>query len=332
MNPNPVGLMLVGVLAGVLPGVFGFGGGWLLLPILTFVLGVPWSYASGMVLCAILAGAASGVVNRLGRECKAPMPSERHVRLIVVTAAAFGTVIGKAWIRDWLSGSRSAPLMLDGILGFALLGVAARYFYTALKGMPDEKAAEPKFLVVGVGVATLVPGVLSGLTGIGGGVFYVPILLGMLHWNKDNARDVSRMAVLCSALIGAALYAGRGGVPLSYAAYLFVPSALAGAMTSTIKFDRPDSDDGSARAYRTKQKPALFEKLAGALALVALVLTALHAIRGGGGACPPVGGGPAKAALAAGAPLAWGISCGLAQRVGTRWLGKGHYQQIEAGK
>jgi len=312
--------MLVGVLAGVLPGVFGFGGGWLLLPILTFVLGVPWSYASGMVLCAILAGAASGVVNRLGKVCKEPMPSERRVRLIVVTAAAFGTVIGKAWIRDWLSGSRSAPLVLDGILGFALLAVAARYFYTALTGIPDGKAEEPKLLLVGVGMATFIPGVLSGLTGIGGGVFYVPILLGMLHWNKDNARDVSRMAVLWSALIGTALYAGRGGVPLSYAACMFVPSALAGAMTSTIKFDRPDSGGGGARGYRTKQKPMWFERLAGTLALVALALTALHAIGGGGGACPPVGGGPAKAALAAGVPLAWGIICGLAQRVGTHWL------------
>ncbi|MCD6335364.1 MAG: sulfite exporter TauE/SafE family protein [Candidatus Latescibacteria bacterium] len=332
MNPNPMGLMLVGVLAGVLPGVFGFGGGWLLLPILTFVLGVPWSYASGMVLCAILAGAASGVVNRLGKECKKPMPSQSRVRLIVVGSAAFGTVIGKAWVRDWLSGSRSAPLVLDGILGFALLVVAVRYFYTAQMEMSDGKAAGPSVLLVGVGMATFIPGVLSGLTGIGGGVFYVPILLGLLHWNKDNARDVSRMAVLWSALIGAALYAGRGGVPLSYAACMFVPSALAGAMTSSIRFDRSDSDGGSARGYRTKQKPMGFEKLAGALALVALVLTALHAIGGAGGACPPVGGGSAKAALAAGVPLSWGIICGLAQRFWTRWLGKGQYQQIGAGK
>ena len=324
MNPNPVGLMLVGVLAGLLPGVFGFGGGWLLLPILTFVLGVPWSYASGMVLCAILAGAASGVVNRLGKQCNEPMPSERRVCLIVVTAAAFGTVIGKAWIRDWLSGSRSAPLVLDGILGLALLVVAGRYFYTALTGMPDGKAAEPNLLLVWVGMATLVPGVLSGLTGIGGGVFYVPILLGMLYWNKDNARDVSRMAVLFSALIGVALYAGRGGVPLSYAAYLFVPSALIGAMTSTIKFDRPDSDGGGARGYRTKHKPMWFERLAGTLALVALVLTALHAIRGGvDGDASTVGGGLAQAALATGVPLAWGIICGLAQRVWTRRLESG---------
>jgi uncharacterized membrane protein YfcA len=318
--------MLVGVLAGVLPGVFGFGGGWLLLPILTFVLGVPWSFASGMVLCAILAGAASGVVNRLGKEYKEPMPSEKRVRLIVVTAAALGTVIGKTCLRDWLSGSSSAPLMLDGILGFALLGVAARYFFAALTGMPDGKAAEPRILLVWVGMATLIPGVLSGLTGIGGGVFYVPILLGMLHWNKDNARDVSRMAVLWSALIGTALYAGRGGVPLTYAAYMFVPSALVGAMTSTIKFDRPDSDGESTRGYRTKQTSMWFERLAGTLALVALALTALHAICGSDGACPPVGGGPAKAALAAGVPLAWGISCGLVQRVWTRTLEKGHYQ------
>ncbi|MFH1008776.1 MAG: sulfite exporter TauE/SafE family protein [Candidatus Latescibacterota bacterium] len=331
MNPNPVGLILVGVLAGVLPGVFGFGGGWLLLPILTFVLGIPWSHASGLVFCAILAGAASGTANRLGRRCREPMPAEGRVRLVVVMIATFGSLIGKVGIRDGWLGPRSSPLVLDGIMAVALVGIAARYFYAAFGETYYGKREEPKLLLVGVALAALVPGVLSGVTGFGGGVLYVPILLWLLHWKKDNARDVSRMAVLWSALVGTALYARGGGVPLSDAAYLFVPSALVGALTSSIRFDPLDSDGVSARCRRTPRRPIGFDLLAGALAIVALILTGLHALGAVNVDAPPGGDLPPNAALAVGVPLLWGIGCGLIQRHATRFRERRRRDRIPSG-
>lgn len=318
MISHPVGLILAGVLAGALPGVFGFGGGWLLLPILTFVLGVPWAYASGIALCAIFAGAVAGAVNRVGKECK---PHETSVRLAVVTAATIGTVIGKICIRDWFSSWPSAPLLLDAILGLALIMVAFYYFHGAIKCTLYGQRREPKPLrLVGLGTLTLIPAVLSGLTGIGGGVLYMPILLCMMRWNKDNARDVSRLAVLFSALVGCWLYAIGGGVPFIDAAYMFVPSALLGAITSAIRFDHLDLDR-SGNSYKTKPKPA-FNIFSGVLAIIALVLTLLHAINGFNGALPPGGGGVEEAMLAVIVPLGWGIICGLAQRVITHKTGR----------
>ena len=297
--------MLVGALAGLLPGLFGFGGGWLLVPILVQCLGVPWSQASGLALCAILAGASSGTVERLTARAVAPrtlMPREGEAWVFVLLAAVLGSVLGKAWLRDWLAGWQWATLALDGVLAIALVGIAGLYLYDATRGEGRRGQVRPTGAMLAcVGLATLLPGALSGLTGIGGGILYVPILLFGLRWQPDAARELSRVAVLASALIGAGLYGWSGGVDFETAAWMFVPAGLVGVVTSSIGFDK-------------QKRRRTFALLASALASVALALTVVHAVRGASQAAPQGAGGLKAAVLAAAVPAVWGAACGLGRR------------------
>jgi len=291
--------------------MFGFGGGWLLVPILVLCLGVSWGYASGTVLCAIVAGASGGAAGLLLRGAseikKLDSPTDRRITVVMVVAALVGTILGKAALRDWLAGLESATVILDAVLIIVLAVISARLIYEVVVGFERGAAWKPDPIhLAGIGLLTVVPGMLSGLIGIGGGVLYVPILVFFMRWGADEARAASRIVVLASALVGAALYALSGGVHLPTAAGMFVPAGIVGVATSTIGFSH------SPRRRRA------FKILSSGMALIALVLTLVHLFRGDDLA-RPVGTGSAEAALVAAlVPLVWGVLCGLGHHVVSR--------------
>lgn len=308
MLANPLWVILVGVLAGLMPGLFGAGGGWLLVPVMVLCLGISWGLASGTALCAILAGSVSGVVATLlaseGDLGNVGRSSRRSVGTVMVAAGAVGTVLGKVALRDPLSAFGSATLVLDGVLAVVLVGTAGRLFYELAVGYTrDEPQDASPGRLVGIGLLTLIPGVLSGLTGIGGGILYIAVLMFLMRWRADPARAVSRMVVLASAFVGSALYGWSGGVHFPTAVGMFIPAGIVGVATSAIPF--------SSSMYRRR----LFKFLAGAFALVALALTVAHALHGGDTALPREPGGVRLALLASLVPLGWGASCALARHV-----------------
>jgi len=308
---HPFLVILVGVLAGVLPGVFGFGGGWLLVPIVVLGLGVPWGFASGTVLCAILAGAGSGAVgqwiSRRGEMRELDTPSEWTVTLTMVGAGLAGTVLGKAVLRDWLSGFRSAPVVLDVVLVVVLVGIVARLLHEVVSRRECGRALRPsRGRLAAVAAMTLVPGVLSGLIGIGGGILYVAILLFYLHWRADEARAASRLVVVGSALVGSGLYAWSGGVHFPTAVGMFVPAGIVGVACSAIRFSR------------TERRRRVFRLLAAVAAGIALALTAIDIFAPRPEAVAAAAGGAGAVALAVGAPVVWGALCGAVQGALTR--------------
>jgi len=304
---HPIAVILVGILAGVVPGLFGGGGGWLLVPVLVLCLGVPWGLASGTVLCACLSGVAGGVVGvalagRGHREIDTP--GEWRVTLAMTGAGVVGAVLGKVVLRDWLMGFRNATALLDGILIVVLVVIAGRLFYEVAArfdpGLPKHPSKRRLATIV---LMSLVPGVLSGLIGIGGGILYVPILICILHWRPDEAREAARMCVLASSMVAAALYAMSGGVHFPTAAGMIIPAGIAGVLTSSVRFGH------SAKRRRT------FKAMAGGMAALAIVLTGIHMLQGSGDIKAAEGrGGLGMAALVIGAPIAWGAVCALVQR------------------
>ena len=300
--------VVVGAVAGVMPGLFGFGGGWLLVPLAVMCLGMRWAYASGTVLCAILAGATSGVVALFlrgrGEATHWDAPAERSVVAVMVVAALVGTVLGKTAIRDRVAHLASASIVLDGVLTAVLAVIAARLAYEiAVKHERAAPVSPGPWVLAAVGGLTLVPGVLSGLTGIGGGILYVPIVLFLLRWREDDARTVSRVACMASAMVGTALYGWSGGVKFAEAAWMFVPAGLVGVATSGVRFSH------------SRRATTAYRALAAALALVALALTVVHMWLGSSPVKPTAAGGAGLAGLAVGVPLAWGVVCALGERI-----------------
>jgi hypothetical protein len=87
------------------------------------------------------------------------------------------------------------------ILGVALLLAAARFFIGADRAS-DEAAAPPANLVLaGTGGAI---GLLSGLTGVGGGIFLSPLLL-LLRWTPvKQASGIAAAFILVNSISGLA--------------------------------------------------------------------------------------------------------------------------------
>ncbi|HVL34007.1 MAG TPA: sulfite exporter TauE/SafE family protein [Actinomycetota bacterium] len=78
-------------------------------------------------------------------------------------------------------------------------------------------------LVVAIG---LVGGVTSGLLGVGGGIVMVPGLVALGHLARTRAHASSLAAILPIAVVGTAVYAGRGEVDYGLFGFLSIGSVL----------------------------------------------------------------------------------------------------------
>jgi len=137
------------------------------------------------------------------------------------------------------------------IVGIALLIAAIRMF---AESKDDAVRRAPPFaaaLLLGAGI-----GLLSGLTGVGGGIFLSPILL-MLHWT--TMRESAALAaafILVNSIAGLAGYASSSHAVWPEALWIFVLVALAGGLV------------GSELATR-RLAPALLKRLLGVVLIVA---------------------------------------------------------------
>jgi uncharacterized protein len=117
----------------------------------------------------------------------------------------------------------------DVVTGVVLLTAAAiLVFRRTRNGEPDRST--PLWGAITVGG---VVGFVSGLTGVGGGVFLAPILIAM-HWaSPKQTAALSAPFILANSVVGlvGALYSGQ--VP-SGQTWLYAVGALAGAVVGTL--------------------------------------------------------------------------------------------------
>jgi uncharacterized membrane protein YfcA len=122
------------------------------------------------------------------------------------------------------------------VLGVVLILAALRLSWN-LK--PDAEIKEPNIyiaLVIGV-----IIGVLSGLVGVGGGIFLTPVLL-LMNWSETKtAAGVSAMFILVNSLSGlAGNYSQVVGLPSNV--WIWVAAAIVGGIIgSTLGAKRFDS-------------------------------------------------------------------------------------------
>ncbi len=118
-----------------------------------------------------------------------------------------------------------AYLALTGMLLLLAAGLMA-FRRTADRGSPRPFGVLPATLA-GAGA-----GFLSGLTGIGGGVFLAPLLIAMNWTRPRQAASLSAPFILLNSVLGLAgvLLAGQGPAP---GTALYVAGALAGAVGGT---------------------------------------------------------------------------------------------------
>lgn len=126
----------------------------------------------------------------------------------------------------FLGGYLQLPANLLAVLvGVVLLASAVRFAWRPAAVTNERPVKRPVALVVGGGI-----GLLSGLTGTGGGIFLTPILL-LSHWAPvRRAAAVSAPFILANSVAGLGGYAASG---VTIPTVLF-PLALAAVAGGTV--------------------------------------------------------------------------------------------------
>ena len=162
LTPRRVLLVIAtGVGAGFLSGVFGVGGGLVIVPALMAVLGMDQRRASATSLAAIIVTAAVGS----GTYALHGEVSWAGAALLVVGALT-GSQIGV-----WLLRRLPAPALPWILIGFTVFVIVSQYLHVPTREGSVSLTPASCTLMILVGLCA---GILSGLVGVGGGSVIVP--------------------------------------------------------------------------------------------------------------------------------------------------------------
>lgn len=221
--PNPHAMVprlaLIGAAAGLLSGLFGVGGGIIMVPLLVALMGMAHKTASSTSLLAIVPIAGSAA---LGYAVTGSIDYQAGL-LLLVGGVAGGQLGG--WL---LPRMRTSSLQLG--FGILTLVTAVRLLAPAPEHplIPVGSLLGALLLVV-VGVAA---GVLAALFGIGGGVILVPALVLLTGAGADVARGTSLLVVIGTALTAVPRLVRAGYVDVRaglVAGLIGAPAGVAGA-------------------------------------------------------------------------------------------------------
>jgi uncharacterized membrane protein YfcA len=194
---------LLGAVAGFLAGLFGIGGGVLLVPLFLFVfprIGFPADTlvhtALGTSLAIILPTAISATFGHRKRG-----NVDWHIVAWLALASIGGAALGSS-LASLVSGAA-----LKGCFGAMLVAIGLKFFLLHPHLPPIETEARPigRLLLVG-----FVGGFFSSFFGIGGGVVTVPLMVILLRLPIHLAVGCSSAMIVVSAASAALGYVFHG--------------------------------------------------------------------------------------------------------------------------
>lgn len=206
-------LSLVGLLAGVMSGMFGIGGGVVIVPLLVTVGGMGLKEANGSSLAALLLPVGILAVIAYMKEGLINLKAGIFIALGLASGVAVGALL-----------ALDLPVeTLKRLYGIFLIFVSYKFLVNTKfwnKSTPSHPVIKKEkigkywqFLLLG-----LAAGVMSGLFGIGGGVVIVPILCTLFHFEQKRAAGTSLAALLLPVgLPGVLLYNQAGELSLIHA-------------------------------------------------------------------------------------------------------------------
>lgn len=201
--------VLIGLAAGFLSGLFGVGGGILIVPALVLAARFDQRLAAGTSLAAIVPTSLVGVVS---------YAVTGNVDWIVALILAAGAVVG-AQIGTQLLATLPKRAVQWGFIVFLVVVIVSLFLVVPSR---DAAVALNPLIIVGLVIMGLVVGVLSGLLGIGGGVVIVPVLILLFGASDLLAKGTSLLVMVPTAISGTVGNARRKNVDLPAAAVIGV--------------------------------------------------------------------------------------------------------------
>ncbi|UYN82713.1 MAG: sulfite exporter TauE/SafE family protein [Microcella sp.] len=226
-------LLAVGAIGGLFSGLFGVGGGLLMVPLLMWWARMPQRRATATSLLAIV---PTGIVGSIGYAIGGQIDVLAGV--IIGAGAIAGAPLGTLLLRR---------LPIVWLRWMLIAGMLAAAVYLMLVE-PDRGAALAltPASVAGLVLLGVTMGVLAGLFGIGGGIVAVPVLIALFGMGDLLAKGTSLVAMIPAAVVGtlsnrrARLVRVRDGLIVGAAAVVFslagvalafvIPPALSGLL------------------------------------------------------------------------------------------------------
>ncbi|MBP0481618.1 sulfite exporter TauE/SafE family protein [Sagittula salina] len=189
-------LLGLGGLVGVLSGMFGVGGGFLLTPLLFFI-GIPPSVAVATGANQIVAASFSGLLAHLRRKTV-----DLRMGTVLLSGGLVGAAIG-VWLFNYLKTLGQVDLMVRlcyvlflGVVGGLMFVESLNALRKARRGAPSKRKKHTwvhalplkmRFRTSGLYISVIPPvlvgcavGVLSAIMGVGGGFIMVPAMIYLL--------------------------------------------------------------------------------------------------------------------------------------------------------
>lgn len=157
--------------------------------------------ASGYIAVMTLFGLAPTVIK--------PAALVLNILVATLTAWQFWRAGHFSWRLFWPFALLSVPFAFVGgylnlpthifkiLVGVVLLYSAARFLFESVSDREPHEPSKPIALCVGAGL-----GLLSGLTGTGGGIFLTPLLIFMRWAKTKTASAVSALFILVNSISG----------------------------------------------------------------------------------------------------------------------------------
>ncbi|NLA38902.1 MAG: sulfite exporter TauE/SafE family protein, partial [Methanomicrobiales archaeon] len=196
-------LLVIGLVAGILGGLIGVGGSTIMLPIMYFYLGFPEPIAIGTGLFVVIFTSISGASGHLVRR-----NLDTRVAAWIAAGGLVGVLIG-SWLFSFLVDHTS---LLGLILGLVFLAPSISMIREGIRppvGPEPESigGTSPGHLLFGTAV-----GILTGITGLGGGYALVPGLLYIFGAPVCLTAGTSLASMIPMAILGGGVKLAEGYV------------------------------------------------------------------------------------------------------------------------
>ena len=220
-------IVVVGVLAGFLAGLFGVGGGILIVPGLVLAAGMDQRLAHGTSLAAVVPISIASLATYAIHD-----HVDWAVGLWLSIGAVFGAVVGTRLLHV-------LPHRTLGLLFAAtLIASAVRLFFDVdADGRGGLSVADVVLLVV-IGLVT---GIFAGLLGVGGGIVMVPAMILLFGVPPVDAKGTSAAVIIPTALMGTWRNRRKSNADL-HAAWIIGVAGIVTAALGSVVADKLSDD------------------------------------------------------------------------------------------
>lgn len=212
--------MPLGFVAGVIGSIIGLGGGFIVVPVLTFFGFSPTLAASDSLFAAFSNSVAS--TTSYARQKRIVYPLGLKLAMISIP----GTILGA-----YISEDVSPPVFK---ILFAMVLVSSGVYIYLRRKMESKEHNLSKQLMVFVAGASFFAGIISSLFGIGGGSVFVPLMVIAIGLSMKLAAPTSQFILMFAAASGMIMHSILGHPNYYEAGMLSIGSFIGGMVGSKL--------------------------------------------------------------------------------------------------